>query len=206
MKTVAVYACDTIADWEFAHLTTEVARTEQAQPGRFRLEWVAPSPHDITTLGGLRITPDRVFAEWDSSRVAVLVIPGGDTYASGHQELMAVAADFVAAGIPVAAICGGTLALARSGLLDDRQHTSNVPEFLLQSGYGGGHNYREAPVVVDRGVITASGVHPVPFTAAIMREIALFPSGYVDAWERLYTTGEAAAYHAMMEALGAWQN
>ena len=47
------------------------------------------------------------------------------------------AAEFLDAGVPVAAICGATAGLAAEGLLDDRRHTSNAAEFLAATGYGG---------------------------------------------------------------------
>ena len=49
----------------------------------------------------------------------------------------------------MAAICAATLALARAGLLNERQHTSNAKEYLIASGYSGDQFYRQAPVVTD---------------------------------------------------------
>jgi putative intracellular protease/amidase len=46
-----------------------------------------------------------------------------------------VASRFLDTGVPVAAICGATEALARAGLLDRRPHTSAAPEALAATGY-----------------------------------------------------------------------
>jgi hypothetical protein len=43
------------------------------------------------------------------------------------------AKDFAAAGVPIEAIYAATLALARAGLLDDRERTSNALEYLTTS-------------------------------------------------------------------------
>lgn len=40
--------------------------------------------------------------------------------------------EFLATNKTVAAICGATLALARAGLLNDRQHTSNKTGYIEQ--------------------------------------------------------------------------
>ena len=45
-----------------------------------------------------------------------------------------LAPEFLEAEVPVAAICGATAGLAAAGLLDDRRHTSNAPEFVEALG------------------------------------------------------------------------
>ena len=37
MQTIALYTTDTMADWEYAYLTTQITAAEQIRPGRFRL-------------------------------------------------------------------------------------------------------------------------------------------------------------------------
>ena len=53
-------------------------------------------------------------------------------------------------GVPVAAICGATAGLARAGLLDQRNHTSDAAGYLAATGYAGGAHY------VDRRASTAA--------------------------------------------------
>lgn len=74
------------------------------------------------------------------------------------------------------------------------------------SGYAGGSKYVAAPVVTDRGTTTASGVHPVAFTAEVMRVVGLYPGAMISAWEQLNLTGEEEFFNEFMEAAGAWQN
>lgn len=72
---------------------------------------------------------------------------------------------------PVAAICDATIALAYTGLLDDRAHTSNSLAFLQEHvvPYAGAAQYRHEKVVTADGVITAPGTSPVGFALACMR-------------------------------------
>ncbi|WP_425307364.1 DJ-1/PfpI family protein [Ammonicoccus fulvus] len=206
MRDIVLYATDTMADWEFAYITTEITRAEQSRPGRFRLVLAGAAKGTVTTLGGLPLTATTTLAELDPEQVAVLVVPGADTYAEGHEPLLDAVRSLAAAGVPIAAICGGTLALARSGLLDDRAHTSNAPIFLASSGYAGAGHYDFAPVVSDRGVITATGLRPVEFSGAVFRAVGLYPDSLVDAWLALQESNEADDFFRLMDEYGAFAN
>ena len=115
--------------------------------------------------------------------------------------MLKLAAELVAAGKPVAAICGATLGLARTGLLDDRPHTSNAAEFLTQATeYRGAEHYRDEKAVSDGTVITAGGVNPLEFAKLVFERLNVFPQPVVDAWYGLYTTGERKYYDQLAGA------
>lgn len=59
MRDIVLYATDTMADWEFASITTEITRAEQSRPGRFRLVLAGATTGTVTTLGGLPVVSDR---------------------------------------------------------------------------------------------------------------------------------------------------
>ena len=191
MSDVVLYATDTMADWEYAYLTAGLAWVDD---GRFRLRVLGDGATSVTTKGRLRVATDGPLDAVDEDEVALLVLPGADSWGSGHETALALAARLLARGVPVAAICGATLGLARAGLLDEREHTSNAADFLLASGYAGGVHYQDAAVVEDRDVITAPATRPVDFAAALFRRLEVFPAAVVDAWYGLYTTGERRFY------------
>jgi putative intracellular protease/amidase len=112
-----------------------------------------------------------------------------------------VARAFVDAGVPVAAICGGTVGLARAGLLDERRHTSNAPEFLAATGYAGAGRYVSQPVVEDAGVITAPATASLEFAQHLLEKLQVFPQRALEAWYALYRTGRPEHYFAFVEAL-----
>lgn len=203
MRDVVLYATDTMADWEYAYLTAGLAQAEAMQPGRFRLRVLGEGAPEVTTKGGLRVRTDGPIADVDLPATGLLVLPGADTWEQGHQAALALAGRLLEHGTPVAAICGATFGLARVGLLDDRAHTSNAPEFLATTGYGGAARYREDRVVDDRGVITASAMAPVDFAAAIFRRLELFPAAVIDAWYGLYRTGDRRYYDELMATVAA---
>jgi putative intracellular protease/amidase len=201
-RDIVLYATDTMADWEYGYLTSGVTWANDADPGRYRLRVLGDGSTEVTTKGRLRIRTDGAIGDVDPSEVALLVLPGADSWDEGHGQALALAKSLVQAGTPVAAICGATLGLARAGLLDDRAHTSNAPEFLTVSGYAGTARYREERAVDDRGVITAGAAAPVDFTAAIFRRLELFPPAIVDAWYGLYTTGERKYFELLTADAG----
>ena len=61
------------------------------------------------------------------------------------------------AGKVIGAICDGTVAAARTGLLDNVAHTSNGAGYLDETGYKGKSHYRDVPhAVADKRIVTAA--------------------------------------------------
>ncbi|WP_032380096.1 DJ-1/PfpI family protein [Rhodococcoides fascians] len=199
MTTIALYATDTMADWEYGYLTAGLAMAREQDPEANRLIVASETGEAVTTMGGLRITPDVGLA--DLPTLDALILPGAGSWESGHDTVLKLAAELVAAGTPVAAICGATYGLARTGLLDDRPHTSNAAEFLTQAAeYRGAEHYREEKAVSDGTVITAGGVSPLEFAKLVFERLNVFPQPVVDAWYGLYTTGERKYYDQLAGA------
>ena len=82
MQTIALYTTETMADWEYAYLTTRIAAVEAVRPGRFRLLLVGDGLAPVRSLGGLPLSPaadlDELAGLVDDGSLAVLVIPGGN--------------------------------------------------------------------------------------------------------------------------------
>ena len=75
------------------------------------------------------------------------------------------------AGKVVGAICAGTVAAARAGLLDSRRHTSNALDFMrcYTPGYRAWDLYVDTPAAVRDGtLVTAAGSAPVTFTIEVL--------------------------------------
>lgn len=202
---IVLYATETMADWEYAYITTQIAQAQAARPGHRRLVIAGDGTESVQSMGGMPVTPTGDLADLHAEDIACLVIPGADTYESGHEKLLATVHRFLDTDVPVAAICGATFALARGGLLDDRRHTSNAPAFLQMSDYAGAQNYLDEPVVTDRGLTTASGTRPVEFSAEVFRRSGLYPGSYCDDWEAVFRDNDEQAFYRLMaaeEALG----
>ncbi len=133
MKTIYVYVQDTMADWEAGYALAELnsGRFFHASAQPIRVKTCALSRESVMTMGGVRILPDVTVDEICLIDAALLILPGGDGWLKLQNEMiLETAAAFLAAEIPVAAICGATVALGRVGLLNHHRHTSNDLEFL----------------------------------------------------------------------------
>ena len=190
MKGPAVHVLvfDGLADWEAAHALAELRRS-----GGLAVVAVGFTADAVTTMGGLRILPDLALSAVAPSDVRFLLLPGGDMWEGEHpwDALDALLRALTAKGIPVAAICGATLALARLGLLDDRRHTSNAPEYLAQHApsYKGSRFYLPELAVRDGGVITASGLGCVEFAREIFEELGVLGPDDRSLWFEMFKHG-----------------
>lgn len=205
-KIAYLYVLDTLADWEPGYLTAELnsGRYFARAGDRIPVRTVGLTAAPVTTMGGLRLTPDTTLDAITPGESAILILPGGDTWLEAvHDPVLAKAADFLATGVPVAAICGATMALANAGMLDERPHTSNHLGALqaMCHGYSGAEHFVTAPAVTDGDLITASGMAPVEFAREALARLEVFAPATLDAWFRLTANREEAAYFDLMNAL-----
>ena len=201
VRTVHLAVYDTLADWEFGFATAHINNGHwQREPGTTRVQTVGATRDAVVSMGGLRIVPDVALDEVTPASSAMLVLPGADTWLTGdgNAAFARTAAEFLEAGVPVAAICGATAGLARAGLLDDRDHTSNAAEFLAMTGYSGGERYRNEPAVTDGDLITASGTAPVEFAREILSMLGLYEPHVLASWYKLYGQNDPAGYFELM--------
>jgi putative intracellular protease/amidase len=204
MNVTAVHVAvfDTLADWEIGYATAHIRRDSwQREPGRYPVVTVGPAREPVTTMGGLRVMPDIALAGLRPQDSAMLILAGGDQWDQASMAgFRAAARLFLAAGVPVAAICGATYGLALEGLLDDRAHTSNAAEYLASSGYAGGDRYVTQPAVTDGDLITASATAPVHFASAIFARLGLYEPEVAASWFKLYGDRDPAGYFELMSA------
>ena len=193
---VHLFVHDTLADWEPGFTVAGINNPEgQKQPGRYQVKTVATSLDPVTTIGGVRIQPDMALDQLAPGDSSMLILPGGESWDQGRNgEAVAKAAEFLAAGVPLAAICGATAGLARGGILDTRKHTSNAADYLAATGYQGGHLYQSADVVNDQLVITASAMKSLEFAREVFRQLELYEERILDAWYGLFKTGDPRYY------------
>lgn len=199
-ETVHLFVFDSLADWEPGFVVAGLNNPEgQKSPGRYQVRTVAPTDAAITTIGGIRIQPDLSLDRLDPDESAMLILPGGESWDQNpNLDAVEKAKAFLAAGVPVAAICGATVGLARGGILDTRKHTSNAPEYLAATGYRGARHYVTADVVNDQDVITASAMKSLEFAREIFARLEVYENKVLDAWYGLFKTGDPKYYAALV--------
>ncbi|MDD3135506.1 MAG: DJ-1/PfpI family protein [Methanoregula sp.] len=130
----------------------------------------------MKSLGGLTVIPKTDISGIDISAAAIIILPGTmELMTSDIPEMKNLVTDCRKNNIPVAAICGATVFLARIGCLDTVCHTSNGLGYLkmMAPGYRGDRNYVHAPCISDRGIITANPFGHVEFAREIFRSLDL---------------------------------
>jgi Putative intracellular protease/amidase len=176
------------ADWEPAYALAEVRRS-----GGLEVVTVGFTPVPVRSMGGIRVVPDQALAAAEPARVRLLILPGGDLWEREdypRAPLEALLHRLEREGVPIAAICGATLAVARAGLLEDRAHTSNELAYLQRiPSYRGSSRYVDALAVRDRGLITASGLGPTEFAREIFEELGVFSPEDRRLWYQVFKHG-----------------
>jgi putative intracellular protease/amidase len=195
MSQSAVYLLvpEGLADWEPAYAVAMLRRW-----GWIPVRTVGFTAEPVTTMGGLRVLPDLTLADLPAdASVQLFLLPGGDLWEGAYPEAVLGAAlgRLNSAGVPIAGICGATIALARAGLLRGRRHTSNGADYLgrFAPGATDAADYVDAPAVRDRGVITACGLSPVEFAYEIFGELGAFGDDDREAFLEMYRHGRIPA-------------
>lgn len=206
MFTIYVYVLDTLADWELGHVISEL------NSGRFfkkdaqcvSLKTVSFTKEPVHTMGGLTIIPDCLLEDIIVNETSVLLLPGADTWNEPkHGAIIEKAAEFLALGATVCAICGATAALAGLGLLDNRPHTSNGPGFLemVSPCYKGQSFYVDKPSVTDNNLITAGSTGALLWAKQIIERLGVFETKTLEAWYDYFNTGKPEHFFALMQTL-----
>ncbi|MDD7911167.1 DJ-1/PfpI family protein [Pseudovibrio exalbescens] len=168
MAKVALILTEGFADWEYALIAGTGGPYYGAETRFF-----AHRAGEVTSLGGLKAMVPHGLDELAAWKPEVVVVVGGSIWETENApDIADLLARCHKEGATIAGICGGTLALARAGLLNGVAHTSNALEFLQThvTDYNGAENYKETPKAVssDR-IVTAAGTSPVTFAAEVLK-------------------------------------
>ena len=129
-KDVYLFVCNDLADWEPALAIAMVSDRYNEIPRKhaFRVRTFGLSKDPVTTFGGLTVTPDTTTDAVDPGNAAMVILPGSTIYEKNDPAALApLIRACIEQKVPVAAICGGTLFLAKHGFLDTVRHTSAGP-------------------------------------------------------------------------------
>jgi putative intracellular protease/amidase len=166
-KHLAVVLLDDFADWEVGFLTA-AARTWLGA----EISYFTPGRWPVRSMGGMLLDPDEDLATLPALGPDGVVLVGSKEWeGSAAPAIEDVVPGILGRGVPVGAICGATVGLARAGLLAGRRHTSNSRDYLdtHAPGYAGRDLFQTSAVaVLDRGLVTAPGSAPASFAAAML--------------------------------------
>lgn len=205
-KKVYLYVFNTMSDWEIGYLTAELNSGRYFKKGLQPLTVVTVGcdRNPITTMGGLKVIPEITLEECSLETTDVFILPGGNTWTEPiHDTVLEIAEKALAQGTIIAAICGGTIGLAKKGVLDSRSHTSNDLGYLkmIVPNYAGEKNYKFEPSVIDENLITASGIAPLEFTMQVLKVLDVLKLETLQSWYNLYKTHETKYFFELMDSI-----
>lgn len=183
-----VLVFDGLADWEPAHVLPEIANS-----GKFEVVTVGFSPAAVRSMGGFKILPDITLDAVRPDEASIMILPGGDMWAEkSYPELIALLHRLHSAGAIIAAICGATLEIVRSGLTNSARHTSNDRDWLksIIPDYADEARYVDAMAVNDNNVITANGLGSVEFAREIIGQLGIYDADDTQRWYEMFKHGK----------------
>jgi len=186
METAYLLVFDGLSDWEPGLVVAEINKSN-----KYQVKTVGFSKNTIKTMGGISIVPDCTIHEINYNNAAILILPGGEMWEDDPvEDLVPVVQKFLDNKIPVAAICGPTVFLARHGFIKNVKHTSNGRKYLknLIGEYPGSEFYVNQPSVSDKdkGIITANGIASVEFARDILGKLDVYDEDTLKAWYEFF--------------------
>lgn len=164
MLPIIIVLTEGFSDWEIAPLSGFGKAFYDAQ-----ISFASPLGGPLSSAAGLSLSDT---AQFESPSQGVVVVCGGPVFETlSTPDIDARLTRASEHGCVVAGICGGTVALARAGLLDEVRHTSNAPGYLdsLVPVYAGAATYVDQPFALrDNNIITAPAPAPASFAVEVL--------------------------------------
>ncbi|OIX97394.1 glutamine amidotransferase [Staphylococcus equorum] len=206
ISKVYLYVFNTMSDWEYGHLITELNSGRYFRNGLDALNviTVGGSKEVVKTMGGLKIIPDTAYDEYKLERNDLLILPGGTNWNDQvHKPILERVGTALDEGTIIAAICGAVDALANNGYLNTRQHTSNNLEYtkMICPNYKGEEYFEMKSAVSDENLITASGIAPLEFAREVLKKLDVLESDTLEAWYKLNKTHQAEYFYKLINSI-----
>ena len=178
---------DGLADWETPYALRAITMSE-----RFEVVTVGFSEQPVTTIGGLKLIPDLTIGDVSLAEVGIFILPGGDMWEQEtHENLKTLLRHLQTENVPIAAICGATLEIARAGLTHNIRHTSNSKAYLkaMVPDYEDESFYADELAVTGDHLITASGLGGIEFGREVIKLLNLFSEAETHEWFEMFKHG-----------------
>jgi len=186
-ENIYIFLFNGFSDWEISYLTSELKKSKKTELKFFTIDGL-----EITSAGGLKITPDLSIEKLKLDDISILILPGGNAWEEksikGIDKLVET---LYAKNKTIAAICAATTFLGQKGYLDNVKHTSNALDYLkyMAPEYKGEIKYQSELSVTDKNMITANGIAPIEFAREIFKKIKLHNRADIEKWFQLFKNG-----------------
>jgi len=184
MKEVLLFLTDHWADWEAGHAIAGISMTEQ-----YVVKTIAVDKQPKVSIGGMRAEIDYAIADYQNfDNLAMLILTGSFSWGENrYDEIAAFVRDAHNRSIPIAAICGATIFLAKHGFLNSVKHTGDELEYFQEmleneEGYKGEEYFTVSQVINDGGFITANETAALEFAREIFYVLKTDTDEEINSW------------------------
>lgn len=190
-KEVLLLLTDHWADWEASYAIARINSVPE-----YTVKTIAMNKASKISIGGLRTEIDYTVGDYQNfDNLAMVILTGSFSWQDDRYDEIA---DFVKETnenkIPIAAICGATIFLAKHGFLNDIKHTGDDPKFFQEqleneANYTGHSHFEFAQVIHDQGFITANETAALAFSCEIFRTLKIDSDDDIKTWYQLFKQG-----------------
>lgn len=171
------------ADYEYPFLAAALQERIQDKTSPYEVKTISVSKSPVKSIGGFAVLPDYSVEDYPADYAGLILI-GGTAWRTEEAKKMApLLKQAFSNGKVVGAICDATVFLGMNGLLNDKKHTSNTLEDLMegaQENYSGRDDYIKAQAVRDGNLITANGTACLEFAKEVLTALEAYPADYIE--------------------------
>lgn len=175
------------ADWELAYISSAV---NMLGGGKFENKTVSLTKNAVTSIGGIKCSPDYDMCSAPSDYGALILIGGMSWHNENAMQAKLLIDDCIKNGKVLAAICDACRFLGSIGALNDVKHTANdLNELKQYSAYTNEQSFTHRQAVSDNRVITANGTATLEFAQEILRMLSVATEEQIKAWYDFHKLG-----------------
>lgn len=182
-KQVLFVILEQFADFEYPFLANALQDRIQDKTSDYEVKSISVSKKALKSLGGFTVLPDYDVEDYLVDYAALILIGGTSWRTEEAKKIAPILKQASESGKVIGAICDATVFLGMNGLLNDKKHTSNTLESLIEGAgeyYIGQDHYQNQQAVRDGNLITANGTAYLEFTKEVLMALDAYPSDYID--------------------------
>jgi len=183
-KEVLLLLTDHWADWEAGHAIVGISFAEE-----YAVKTISIDTNPKVSVGGMRAEIDYAIGDYQNfDNLAMIILTGSFSWAeNSYDEIAGFVKKANERNVPIAAICGATIFLAKHGFLNNIKHTGDEKEYFdemleNEEGYKGQEYFTVSQVINDGGFITANETASLEFAREIFLTLKTDTAEGINAW------------------------
>lgn len=191
-KEVLFVVLEQFADYEYPFLATALQGQIEDKTSPYAVKTLSASKKPLKSIGGFTILPDYSVEDCPADYAGLVLIGGHSWRTEEAKKITPLLNQALSSEKIVAAICDATVFLGMNGLLNDKKHTSNTLENLMegaQGNYTGQAHYENRQAVRDGNLITANGTAHLEFAKEVLTALEAYPAVDIENYYHFFKIG-----------------